>query len=147
MPQKKAIAISNLWKRLDAVLGFLEPPVAKETSELIVLMHKRTQAKKNKDFAEADRLRDAIAAAGWTVQDTPSGPKLKKAATHQFKIFLWDKEIASGVYSSDRGILSHESLDETEIPDSHINALYLAVAEKKSSIKLDEREYKIVIEP
>jgi len=29
-------------------------------------------------MAETDRLRDAVATAGWTIQDTPTGPKLKK---------------------------------------------------------------------
>jgi len=38
----------------------------------------RTTAKTNKDWAEADRLRAAVSAAGWTIQNTPTGPKLKK---------------------------------------------------------------------
>jgi cysteinyl-tRNA synthetase len=60
------------------VLGFLEPPAAEVPAELVAMAEARVAAKKAKDFAEADRLRDAIAAAGWIVQDTPTGPKLKK---------------------------------------------------------------------
>jgi cysteinyl-tRNA synthetase len=78
MDSKTALAVSNLWKKLDSVLGFLEPPAAEVPAELIAMAEARVAAKKAKNFAEADRLRDAIAAAGWTVQDTPSGPKLKK---------------------------------------------------------------------
>ncbi|MBI9020236.1 MAG: cysteine--tRNA ligase [Verrucomicrobia bacterium] len=78
MPGKTALAVSNLWKKLDTVLGFLEPPAAEVPAELIEMAEARVAAKANKDWAEADRLRDAVAAAGWTVQDTPTGPKLKK---------------------------------------------------------------------
>jgi cysteinyl-tRNA synthetase len=78
MDSKTALAVSNLWKKLDTVLGFLEPPAAEVPAELIQMAEARVAAKKAKNFAEADRLRDAIAAAGWTVQDTPTGPKLKR---------------------------------------------------------------------
>ncbi len=78
MASKTALAVSNLWKKLDSVLGFLMPPAAEVPAELIQMAEARVAAKKAKNFAEADRLRDAIAAAGWTVQDTPAGPKLKK---------------------------------------------------------------------
>ncbi|MDK2857012.1 MAG: cysteinyl-tRNA synthetase [Verrucomicrobiota bacterium] len=79
MDKKTARAVSALWKKLDTVLGFLEPPAADIPAEIVAMAEARTAAKKAKDFAEADRLRNAIAAAGWTVQDTPTGPKLKKS--------------------------------------------------------------------
>jgi cysteinyl-tRNA synthetase len=78
MDSKTALAVATLWKKLDRVLGFLEPPKEEVPAELIEMANARANAKKNKDWAEADRLRDAIAAAGWIVQDTPAGPKLKK---------------------------------------------------------------------
>jgi cysteinyl-tRNA synthetase len=78
MSGNEALAVSNLWKKIDSVLGFLEPPAVEAPAELVEMANARAEAKKNKDWAEADRLRDAIAAAGWTVQDTPTGPKLKK---------------------------------------------------------------------
>lgn len=78
MDSQTAHAVSTLWKRLDSVLGLLIPPVAEVPAELTAMAEARVAAKKAKNFAEADRLRDAIAAAGWTVQDTPTGPKLKK---------------------------------------------------------------------
>ena len=75
-----ALAVSNLWKKLDTVLGFLEPPKEDVPAELSEMAEARAEAKKNKDWAEADRLRDAVAAAGWIIQDTPTGPKLKKGS-------------------------------------------------------------------
>ena len=41
-------------------------------------MMRRVAAKKAKDFAQADSLREEIAARGYAVEDTPQGPKLKK---------------------------------------------------------------------
>jgi len=78
MVGKTALAVSNLWKKLDTVLGFLEPPKEDVPAELVEMAEARVAAKANKDWTEADRLRAAVAAAGWTIQDTPTGPKLKK---------------------------------------------------------------------
>ena len=46
-----------------------------EIRELVV---KRIAAKKAKDFAEADRIRDELASRGYAVEDTPQGPKVRK---------------------------------------------------------------------
>ncbi|HJV33417.1 MAG TPA: cysteine--tRNA ligase [Patescibacteria group bacterium] len=43
------------------------------------LAGERQAARAAKDWAASDRLRDEIAAKGWVVEDTPQGPKLKKA--------------------------------------------------------------------
>ena len=40
------------------------------------LLEQREEARKNKDWAEADRIRDLLSEQGWTVKDTPTGPKL-----------------------------------------------------------------------
>lgn len=44
-----------------------------------LLAEKRQEAKLNKDFALADKLRDEIQNAGFQVIDTPQGPKIEKA--------------------------------------------------------------------
>jgi cysteinyl-tRNA synthetase len=46
--------------------------------DLVALAEQRIEARARKDFAEADRLRDRIAAAGWEVRDiaTPPGYRL-----------------------------------------------------------------------
>ena len=38
----------------------------------------RTEAKKAKDFAKADEIRNALAARGITIIDTPNGPTWKR---------------------------------------------------------------------
>jgi GT2 family glycosyltransferase len=45
-------------------------------SEVTSLAVQRAAARAAKDFAEADRLRDEIAAQGWVVKDTPDGFEL-----------------------------------------------------------------------
>lgn len=55
---------------------------ARETVPLDVatLVEQRQAARKRKDFAESDRLRDAIAALGWSVKDTPQGAVVTRSA-------------------------------------------------------------------
>jgi cysteinyl-tRNA synthetase len=75
---KQAVAVSILWKELDTVLGILEPPEEEMAAGVAELLEARTMARTEKNWAESDRIRDALAALGWTVKDTPEGPKLRK---------------------------------------------------------------------
>jgi cysteinyl-tRNA synthetase len=43
------------------------------------LLERREQARAARDFSEADRLRDELAALGWQVRDSPAGPELVRA--------------------------------------------------------------------
>jgi hypothetical protein len=54
------------------------PPLEQDQppAEALALAEQRQQARARKEWAESDRLRDRIAALGWSVQDTPQGPKL-----------------------------------------------------------------------
>jgi cysteinyl-tRNA synthetase len=61
---------------LDNLLEAGEGPPA----ELVELARRRTEARAAKDFAEADRLRDEVRAAGWEIRDGPSGPELVRVA-------------------------------------------------------------------
>jgi cysteinyl-tRNA synthetase len=45
-------------------------------AELVALAERRREARAAGDYAESDRLRDAIAAAGWEVRDSASGYEL-----------------------------------------------------------------------
>ena len=47
-------------------------------AELTALLEARQAARKAKDFKRADAIRDELKAKGWTIEDTPKGPKLKK---------------------------------------------------------------------
>jgi hypothetical protein len=46
------------------------------STEVLALVDQRQQARVGKKWAESDRLREQIAALGWTVQDTKDGQKL-----------------------------------------------------------------------
>ncbi len=64
---------------LTGVLGIvldLEEAIPEEITELA---NKRAEAKKAKDYALADQLRDEIQAKGYTVKDVPGGFKIEKA--------------------------------------------------------------------
>ena len=45
-------------------------------AEVTRLLDERAAARTAKDFAASDRLRDALAALGWTVRDTPQGQEV-----------------------------------------------------------------------
>ncbi|MCR4689376.1 MAG: cysteine--tRNA ligase [Saccharofermentans sp.] len=47
-------------------------------SEIMDLVNARAQAKKDKNFAEADRIRDELKEKGYSVKDTPNGPQVEK---------------------------------------------------------------------
>jgi cysteinyl-tRNA synthetase len=51
---------------------------AKIPSEIKKLANQRESARKEKNWGEADKLRDEISSKGYTVFDTPSGPILEK---------------------------------------------------------------------
>ena len=70
--------------RLDAWQMATSASLPEETpetpsSELVLLAEERDAARKAKDWARADDLRQQILAAGWLVTDTPEGPRLSRA--------------------------------------------------------------------
>ncbi len=81
MGQVGAEAVLGLLSDLDGVLGFLDVTHKMEEapSRIVEMAQSREQARRDRDFGEADRLREAIGAAGWLVEDTPNGPRLKKS--------------------------------------------------------------------
>ena len=83
----KALAVMHEWagtllrQPLERALGIfgIEPPKAREKSEEVLkLATQREQARLNKDYEEADRLRGEIARLGWDVRDTPEGWSLEE---------------------------------------------------------------------
>lgn len=70
---------SDKITELTGVLGVLLDEAKEEIpAEVMELAGKRAEAKKAKDFAEADRIRDQITALGYSIKDTPKGPQLEK---------------------------------------------------------------------
>jgi cysteinyl-tRNA synthetase len=59
-----------------ALDNLLDLPDAAAPEHVTALLEAREQARLARDFAEADRLRDEIRAAGWEVRDGPDGPDL-----------------------------------------------------------------------
>lgn len=54
------------------------PPAPDTPASVAALVEERQAARERKDWGESDRLRDAIAAQGWRVLDTPNGPLLEQ---------------------------------------------------------------------
>jgi cysteinyl-tRNA synthetase len=64
---------------LAAALGLAVRGGAAEVDEAAAkLVAERDEARKNKDFARADALRDELVALGWTVEDTAAGTAIRR---------------------------------------------------------------------
>ncbi len=69
----------DLLDRLHAVTGLFAPPAAPEAPQAVLdLVMERQEARRSKDFARADAIRDELAADGWVVEDTADGPRVKR---------------------------------------------------------------------
>ena len=70
----------ELLRRMDAVFGFIFSGKADEAlpADVQAQLDARAAARKAKQWAESDRIRDALRAAGWEVKDTPQGQKIRK---------------------------------------------------------------------
>jgi cysteinyl-tRNA synthetase len=66
--------VLKILERINAVLGVidLEAPVANQTVE--ALIEKREQARKNRDWKTADRLRQELKEMGIEITDSRKGP-------------------------------------------------------------------------
>ena len=73
----KQKVIDNL-KRFDSVLGVIFVEDDSIDSGIEELIQKRTDAKKNKDFDTADKIRDDLLKQGIILEDTPTGTKWKR---------------------------------------------------------------------
>ena len=79
-PCKKILeATLETLNTMTGVLGILQKTLDTTPEEIKQLVQARVQAKQNKDFAEADRLRQAVLDKGYIIEDTAKGPKVKKA--------------------------------------------------------------------
>lgn len=73
------IEAKNTLEELCSVLGILyERKDDGIPAEIVELANQRTEARKNRDFAKADQLRNEITARGYLLEDTANGPKISK---------------------------------------------------------------------
>ena len=73
--------VLDVFRKMDTVLGvifFGKAAKAEVPAEVQALLDARAAARAAKNWAESDRLRDAIAAAGWAVKDSKDGQTVTK---------------------------------------------------------------------
>ena len=70
---------AEAFDQMTDVLGILYNRKKEEApKEVLQLVEQRAAAKKEKNWAVADQIRDKLAEMGWVVEDTAQGPKLSK---------------------------------------------------------------------
>jgi cysteinyl-tRNA synthetase len=75
--QQALVAGVDEVKRLGGALGlFARSVVAGPSAEVDRLVSERSDARKRRDWRRSDELRDELQKLGWSVEDTPSGPRL-----------------------------------------------------------------------
>ena len=78
---KGGAGVLDVFRRMDKVLGviFFGRKVSEDIPEdVLAMLEARAQARQAKNWAESDRLRDAIAARGWSVKDSKEGQRCTK---------------------------------------------------------------------
>ena len=73
--------VLGVFRRMDEVLGvvfFGKAAKVEVPSDVQALLDARAEARKAKNWAESDRLRDEIAAKGWSVKDSRDGQSVAK---------------------------------------------------------------------
>jgi len=74
-----ATAILEALHGMDTVLAVMRPEEAEGVpEEILALAAERQAARKAKDFARADQIRDRLAADGWVIEDTPKGARVRR---------------------------------------------------------------------
>lgn len=81
LSKTEAEKVLDLLKNFDKVLGVLsfEKPVEEIPHDLQEALARRIEARKQKDWALSDQLRDLITSRGYVIEDTPQGARLKKS--------------------------------------------------------------------
>ena len=77
---KKAVdAVTALYTELMDVLGLLPRKTGEEfPAEVLALLEERQEARKAKNYARADEIREQLKGLGYAIEDSRQGAKLKK---------------------------------------------------------------------
>jgi cysteinyl-tRNA synthetase len=78
LPRPSRERLDDALGRVDGVLDLLGRPATAVDEEVEELIRRRTAAREARDFAEADRIRDELAARDIVLEDTPAGTIWKK---------------------------------------------------------------------
>jgi cysteinyl-tRNA synthetase len=75
-----AAAARNLgaWNKINSVFGVGLEGSSEAPPEICALLEQRQSARKARDFKRADAIREELKSKGWIIDDTPSGPRLKR---------------------------------------------------------------------
>ena len=80
---KKSIKLAELLKKFDGVMALsIDKEIKKKDyeipEEIIKIAKEREEARKNKDWAKSDELRDLISKKGFLIKDSQNGYKIEK---------------------------------------------------------------------
>ena len=78
LSKEDAAKVKETMLKFDSVLGIMEHEKEEIPEEIIELAEKRLAAKKEKNWEEADKLRDEITSKGYIIEDTKEGYRIKK---------------------------------------------------------------------
>ena len=73
--RRRRATCARCWRSWDSPICSM-PTWSQAPADVRELREARERARAARDYAEADRLRDAIRARGWEVRDGPGGPEL-----------------------------------------------------------------------
>lgn len=76
--RKTATAALKTLEDLCGVLGLLTKKEESLPAEILEMVNQRAEARKNKDWARSDELREKILSAGYILEDTKQGQKVRK---------------------------------------------------------------------
>jgi cysteinyl-tRNA synthetase len=77
-PSTKKATLLEFDRILGLRLDEWQPATAAVPDEIMALVAQRQQARQEKRWQDADALRDQIRAAGYEVEDTPQGPRVRR---------------------------------------------------------------------
>lgn len=72
-------ALKSVFDELTGVLGIIYEKDGEIPEEVLQLVEQRKEARKSRDFALADSIRDQIAAKGYVVEETRQGVNIRRA--------------------------------------------------------------------
>jgi cysteinyl-tRNA synthetase len=76
--QRALLAEFDAWLGLDLLSAEVPADASESDPRIDALLAAREAARKRRDFAASDRIRDLLAAEGVTIVDTPQGPRWKR---------------------------------------------------------------------